>query len=257
MPLDYDKLMALSAELGYRLMESGAEIYRVEESMQLLLHAYGVTFGEVFAIPNCIIVTLTAPDGRPVTQIRRVPAHGTNLDQVERLNDLCRRLCRGTPPLDEAAALLEETLRRPRSYSLPVQLFAYFLGCGSFVLFFGGSWRDGLCGGVCGTILGLCLTGMNRLRTNAFFKTIAGALISALIAVLLVGLRLGAHQDRIIIGTLMVLVPGIAFTNAMRDVMAGDMVAGISKITEALFIGAAIALGTALALGLARMLGGG
>lgn len=94
--------MALSAELGYRLMESGAEIYRVEESMQLLLHAYGVTFGEVFAIPNCIIVTLTAPDGRPVTQIRRVPAHGTNLDQVERLNDLCRRLCRGTPPLDEA-----------------------------------------------------------------------------------------------------------------------------------------------------------
>ena len=74
---------------------------------------------------------------------------------------------------------------------------------------------------------------------------------------LLTGLGLGENLDRIIIGALMALVPGIAITNAMRDIMAGDMVAGISKGAEALLIGAAIALGTALGLGAAGLLGGG
>jgi len=75
--------------------------------------------------------------------------------------------------------------------------------------------------------------------------------------VALTRLGVGQNQDLIIIGALMALVPGIAMTNAMRDIMAGDMVAGISKAAEALLIGAAIALGTALALGLTRMVTGG
>ena len=90
MELDYNKLLSLTAEMGLCLMESGAETYRVEESMHRLLSAYGVA-GEVFAIPNCIIATLTSPERRPLTQIRRVPAHGTDIDQLERYNDLCRR----------------------------------------------------------------------------------------------------------------------------------------------------------------------
>ena len=71
MALDYDALLGLTSELGYRLMESGAEIYRVEESVQRLLRAYGVTTGEVFAIPNLVIVSLTDPNGHPVTRARR------------------------------------------------------------------------------------------------------------------------------------------------------------------------------------------
>ena len=71
MELDYNKLLLLAGELGYRLMESGAEIYRVEESVHRLLRAYGVEEGEVFAIPNCIIISLTSPQGEPLTQIRR------------------------------------------------------------------------------------------------------------------------------------------------------------------------------------------
>ena len=85
----------------------------------------------------------------------------------------------------------------------------------------------------------------------------ASAAASALTAVFLVSLGLGEHVDQIIIGALMALVPGIALTNAMRDIMAGDMVSGISKAAEALLIGAAIALGTALSLGLFQILAGG
>ena len=235
--LDYNKLLDMVSEMGYRLMKSGAEIYRVEESIQRLLQAYGAPRGEVFAIPNCLMVSLTSPDGRPVTQIRRMPTHGTDIYLLEKYNGLCRRLC--------------------RVYSLPTQLAAHFLGCGMFSLFYGGTPADGLCGGLCGMVIGLCMALMTRLGANLFFRTIAGGAASALAAVALTRLGVGQNQDLIIIGALMALVPGIAMTNAMRDIMAGDMVAGISKAAEALLIGAAIALGTALALGLTRMVTGG
>ena len=255
--LDYNKLLGLVGEMGYRLMESGAEIYRVEESIRRLLQAYGVEQGEVFAIPNCIIISLTSPQGEPLTQIRRMPAHGTDIYLLEQYNGLCRKLCSQAPPFDDALEQMADIRRNHRVYPLWIQLLAYFLGCGMFSLFYGGSPADGVCGGLCGVVIGLCLTLISRLGANLFFKTVAGGAASALAAVLLTGLGLGENLDRIIIGALMALVPGIAITNAMRDIMAGDMVAGISKGAEALLIGAAIALGTALSLGLTGMFMGG
>ena len=255
--LDYNKLLCLVSEMGYRLMESGAEIYRVEESIRRLLQAYGVAQGEVFAIPNCIIISLTSPQGHPLTQIRRMPAHGTDIYLLEQYNGLCRRLCSQTPPFDDALEQMTEIQRNHRIYPLWIQLLAYFLGCGMFSLFYGGSPLDGVCGGLCGVVIGICLTLTSRLGANLFFKTVAGGAASALAAVLLIALGVGNNLDLIIIGALMALVPGIAITNAMRDIMAGDMVAGISKGAEALLIGAAIALGTALSLGLTQMFMGG
>ena len=257
MKLDYNELLEMVSEMGFRLMFSGAEIYRVEESISRLLQAYGAERGEVFAIPNCIIVSLTSPQGEPMTQIRRMPNHGTDIYLLERYNDLCRRLCRETPPFEEALDSMREIERTHKVYSLPVQLLAHFLGCGMFSLFYGGSVWDGLCGGLCGMVICLCMAFTSKLGANLFFKTIADAAVSAFVALALTAAGIGQNSDSIIIGALMALVPGIAFTNAMRDIMAGDMVAGISKAAEALLIGAAIALGTALALGLIRMLMGG
>lgn len=257
MELDYDSLLGLTAEVGYQLMDSGAEIYRVEESMNRLLQAYGVTTGEVFAIPNCIIVSLTTASGHALTQIRRTKPHGTDVERLERYNGLCRRLCGEAPPVEQALALVEAAGRSGRSWSLPVQLGGYFLGCGMFTLFFGGSFADMVCGGVCGVVVGLCMAFTAHWGGNLFFRTVAGAAAAALTAVLLVAVNLGSGLDEIIIGALMALVPGIALTNAMRDVMAGDMVSGISKAAEALLVGAAIALGAALSLGLFHLLAGG
>ena len=112
--LDYNKLLGLVGEMGYRLMESGAEIYRVEESVRRLLTAYGLQ-PQVFAIPNCLIVSFNTPTGHPITQMRRIPAHGTDIELLERCNDLCRRLCQEVPPLEEAKAqvdALEEQVSR-------------------------------------------------------------------------------------------------------------------------------------------------
>lgn len=92
---------------GRLLAESGAEISRVEESVYRLLQAYQGKDAQVFAIPSCLIVSLMAEDGRPVTRMRRISAHGTDLELLESCNALCRQLCRTVPPLDEARAMVD------------------------------------------------------------------------------------------------------------------------------------------------------
>ena len=152
--------------------------------------------------------------------------------------------------------LVNAILAGRRSFSMPMQLLGYFLGTMFFGMLFGGTLRDGICSGICGVALGGCLTFMTRLGANLFFKTIAGGAVSALLALLLTWAGLGQNSDFVIIGALMALVPGLIFTNAIRDIMAGDMVSGITRAAEALLIGVAIALGTGFVLTAARMLGG-
>lgn len=254
--MDYEKLLILGCELGYHLLVSNAEIYRVEESIRYLMNAYGVPSGEVFVIPTCIIVSICAPDGRPITRVRRVPGHGTDVRKLEAMNDLCRRLCRDVPDLKTASSLLEEAAAVRANFSFPVQLFAYWLGPMAFCLFFGGTFRDALCSGVSGLTIGLCLSFMERLGTNLFFKTIVGGFFCALTASALTFVGLGQHSNLIITGAIMNLVPGLVITNFMRDIMAGDMLSGLSKLADSLLTAAGIALGTGLALALTRFFWG-
>lgn len=255
--MDYDRLISLATDLGYGLLESGAEIYRVEESIQRLLNAYGVVKADPFVIPNCIIVSLVTPEDISITRVRRVPSHGNNVDMLEQYNDLCRKLCAEPPDLEEAYERLRKVRRQHREHSFAAQMAAYVVASAAFVIFFGGTARDMLCGGLCGLAIGLSGEAMTRRKTNGFFKSLVGAAISAFLAQLLVYAGVGQNVDEIIIGALMALVPGIIFTNAIRDIMAGDMVAGVSKLADALLTGIFVAMGTGFALTLTQLLWGG
>ncbi len=302
--MDTTAVLDLAVEIGYQLQMSGGEIYRVEESVNRVLAAYGIQSGEVFAIPNCIFASLTAqgetltrvrrvgphgtdiwrleavnalcrrlcrvplpPEqarreleevlaGETLTRVRRVGPHGTDIWRLEAVNALCRRLCRIPLPPEEARRELDEVLAEETHYSLFMILLAHFIVGATFCLFFGGSGADALCAGACGVAIGLCLWLMDRLGANPFVKTIAAGAASALLALGLVALGAGKSADLITIGALMLLVPGIALTNAVRDIMAGDMVSGLSRLAEAMLIAVAIALGTGLALTVGRMVGG-
>ncbi len=250
--MDYHALLNLAAELGCRLMESGAEIYRVEDSVMRLLRAYGARDAQIFAIPNCIIVSLTDSEGQPTTRLCRVASHDTDLDRLELCNDLCRKLCRQTPPPDQARRELDDLFRSHPRFSSWVVLLGYILIGAFFTPFFGGTVFDALCGGLCGGVIFLA----TRLHTgpNAFFRTLLAATASSLAAQLLVHSGLGQNVDTIIIGALMSLVPGVALTTAMREVMAGDLVSGLSHTAESLLTATAIALGTGAALFLGGLL---
>lgn len=247
-----EAVLELAVDVGYQIQLAGGEIYRVEESVSRLLRAYGVETGEVFAIPNCLIVSAHA-HGTVVTSVRRIPDHGTDIWKLEAMNSLCRRLCAIPLPVDTARRELERLLAEEKHYPVAVNLLAHCFGAGIFALFFKGTWQDALCAGVCGGAIGLCLLLMNYLGANLLIKTMAASGVSGLLALGLVAAGLGQSVDLITIGALMILVPGVALTNAVRDVMVGDMVSGLSKLAEAVLIAVAMALGTGLAMGIARL----
>ena len=247
--------MTLGTELGRRLMGSGAEISRVEDSIQRLMQAYGVSQAQVFAIPNCLIVGVTPPDGQAITSICRIPAHGIDLDQLELCNALCRRLCQERPALDQARQMVQEIdTIRPR-YSFKAILAGYFLVGAFFTPFFGGNLADSLCGGLCGLAIGLSSSALDRLAgSNAFFKTLLSSAVASCLAQLLARAGLGSNADAITIGALMLLVPGVALTTAMRDIVASDIISGIARLAESVLTATAIALGVGAALALGQLL---
>ena len=253
---EYPQLIELASELGCLLLGSGAEIYRAEDSVTRLLAAYGVERPQVFAIPSCLIVSALDGAGTPVTRMRRLAGGSVDIDLLEKANALCRRLCADTPPAGEAMALVTALKTGHRPYGRGLRLLGYGLAPAFFTLMFGGSAPDALCACLCGLAVGVCLLwGRSRLGRNAFFHTVLCSAVAAALAMALVRLSLGRSGDTITIGTLMLLVPGVALTNAMRDIMGGDTYSGISRLAEALLIAAAIALGTALGLAVVGLLG--
>ena len=114
--MDYNTIMDLAADLGYELSVSGAETFRVEDSMPRVIGSYGIP-AEVFSIPNYLIVSILTETGKPLTRMRRIGDHGNNLDAVEKLNALSRRICSSHPAPEEAMRWLDEVRSSiPRSY---------------------------------------------------------------------------------------------------------------------------------------------
>ena len=235
-------LLELATELGYRLASNGAETFRVEESVSRMLTAYGVT-SEVFAIPNCLHVSIETPEGKPMTRMRRIPSINNNMDAIERYSNLSRRICAQTPDLETIKLWLKEADQSTVHYRMPMTLLGSFLTASGFSIFFGGNLIDFFCAGICGLLVGFINFFMNRLKVNTFFSTILTSFISASAAYLMCSQGLTDNVDAVIIGTLMLLVPGLLFTNAMRDIIFGDTNSGVNRIVQVLLIAVAIALG--------------
>lgn len=253
--MDYNALLDLATTLGYELSMSGAETFRVEESINRLLCAYGVE-AEVFAIPNYLIVSLKTDDGQSITRMRRIGYHGNNLDAVEKFNGLSRALCNRTPDPAEGMKWFDVVRNMLVNYPAWVQFLGYFLGSAGYGLFFGGNWMDALCAGICGILVGLSTNFLEKWKANPFFRTIASCFVLSLAAYAFGAMGLSPNPDAATIGALMILVPGLLFTNAMRDIIYGDTNSGVNRIVQVLLISVALALGSAAAWGVASSLWG-
>ena len=244
--MDYYLLTDLTARIAYHLALSGAETFRIEETMRRIIGAYGIEC-QAFAIPNCVMVSLEAANGKPLMVMKRVGFHGNNLEAVEKLNALSRRICAETPAPEVAAQWLKETLAERRTYSVAAYYLGNFLGAAGFCPVFGGTMRDSLWAGLMGLIIGFVTRQMDRWETNPFFSTITAAFAMAVPAYLAAGFHLIDYVDAVIIGSLMILVPGLLITNSMRDIIYGDTNSGINRIVQVLLSALAIAMGTAAA----------
>lgn len=252
--MNYELLVESWCELGLGLLHSGAEIYRVEDTLHRLAQAYHLRC-EVFAIPNCLIVSATDPEGRVHTRMRQATVSGTDIEGIERFNALSRRIC-AHPPQDPQEVLLEvrQTAANIRTYPVAWQLVGYFVGSVFFSLFFSGGWLESLVAGLSGLLCGMCMLALARTRSNFFINTMASGFVLALVVYAVLGLGLPINPGTAVVGSIMVLVPGLVFTNFMSNLLTGDIVSGLSTFTRAVLTAGAIALGTGGAMALCQQL---
>ena len=251
--MDYNALLDLAASLGYELAVNGAETFRVEESINRVLTAYGVE-SEVFAIPNFLIVSIKTEDGHFLTRMRRIGYHGNNLDAVEKYNGLSRAFCNRKPDPQEGMKWFDSIHDHVFRYPLWAEYLGYFFSSAGHGLFFGGSWVDAVCAGFCGMLAGWSGNFLEKRKANPFFRTITSCFLLTLLAYAFGAAGIAPSPDAVTIGALMILVPGLLFTNAMRDIIYGDTNSGINRIVQVFLIAVALALGSAAAWNVAAYL---
>ena len=269
---EQEQALQLATEAGHILLENGAEISRVEETMTRIASAYGIEDESFFVLSNGIIAT-----GQHYARAEFIPIKGTQLAKVVEVNQLSRDVtagecgneltCESVSQTNELTnsqvntfkPMPVETLRQriQAIRTMPGKVWwemtlGIALGVSSFSILFGGSLVDALATLVAGVLLGLFMTFVSP-HLSRLVGNVAGGLVGGILCILLYRLAMGIeglpqlHLANMIIGTIIALVPGVPFTNGMRDLANEDYIAGTTRLTDAFLVFLCIALGVALA----------
>lgn len=245
LPYDYDDVLDTILDIGSRLLEAGAEVRRVEDTVERLCLAYGAHDVDVFSVVVLIGVTVEAPNGDHYTQIRKVGSIGNSLVRIEKLNALSRRLCAAPEDPWEVKDEVKRICAK-KTYSDPLMLLSAAVAAGGFSLFFGGNWIDGLIAAPIGILI-MIFTLYTPAKVNGTLKTFVTAFAAGACTLGICSFVAGAHPGEIMIGTIMLMIPGLALGTSLRDLFGGDMVSGLLRFVQALFTAALIAAGYGLA----------
>ena len=211
-------------DMGDALLNSGAEIFRVEDTLNRMGYACGAAQMNVFVITSSIVITMEFPGEGARTQTRRIRESGGNdFTKLEQLNDLSRRFCNRPVPAEELREELDKINMNKTNplWKLPDAVAA---GFGAVLI-----W------GLQQYLRPVCMNEVT-FQFAASFLTGCVICVSVLICPFL-------HMDKIMIGDIMLLIPGLMSTNAIRDVLIGDTLSGIIRLIAALLLAAALALG--------------
>jgi len=243
------KFVHLLLNMSEDLLYSGAEINRVEDTVFEMCKSYGIKEVNAFVIPSVIMITIRLADGFELTQTRRTRTSkiGTNLQQLENLNDISHR-CRECP------LSLEELNEEIRKNNNPVPLISFLLGsalaAGGFAVFFGGTVLDGAFSALFAMVVCFFQRVISKKFPNKVFLTFFCAMLLGVLVGLITGLFPVLSNDKIIIGNIMLLIPGIAFTVSLRDIVLGDTISGALRLVDSLCLTGALALGFWMSFGL-------
>lgn len=243
-------ILDIALDVGAEMLRCGAEIHRVEDTVERICRAYGAAEVEVFAITSLILAEIRLPDDTYSTQTRRIYGSQNHLARLEELNALSREICASPKDRTEVTVRIRD-IKKYRPVPVWLCYVGGMLATGGFAVFFGGSWLDGLAAAV----IGLLMTLIDRTRPleiNAMAKTAISAFIAGSLALLCAAVGFGHNADKIIIGTIMLEIPGMAFNNALRDLLGGDTLAGSLRLMQAILQACIMALGYLAAMVLLR-----
>ena len=252
---DTQKVLSFAVELGDILLRNGAEVYRVEDSVLAILNSYDITDCDVYVLSNGIFASADEVTEHASSMIRHVPMYPMNLGRIAALNHLCREVCAHNISIEDAWKKLEECKTLP-GYSQLTLLIATGIGCGGFAYLYGGTPLDSVMAILVGMVLRVFL--MFQKKSNSKTMTnVFGSIVVSLTAILLYAIGLPVHYDKIIIGGIMPLVPGIPLTNSIRDFINSDYLSGSIRLIDALLTAFCIAVGVGIVITIGHLIGGG
>jgi uncharacterized membrane protein YjjP (DUF1212 family) len=252
-PTNPEDALLLAADAARLLLESGGETYRAEEVAVAFATALGGAEAECYATPTGVTVSFAGIDGRIHSIVRRIKRRAMHLERVALVDTLARELVAGNKDYDAAAAELDRIERMP-GRGVAASSVAAAVGAGFFTLLFGGAWNDALVAAATGALVSRFPPVMARRQMPDFFTNLVAGAVATFLCLAARHAGLVANPDATVIGVLMLLVPGIAVTNAIRDTIAGDLVAGVARGADALMSATAISIGAGAAYQLWRLL---
>ncbi len=250
-----DDALRLSTDAARIVLESGGETYRAEDVMAAVASSLGALDPDSFATPTGFMASCDDATGRSRSVVKRIRKRQMNLEKIARVNALAMDAVSGRLDQDgiERELCAIDTLG---SYPAPLPSLGAAFVTGFFCLLFEGAWNDALVAAAVGIVIGRIMSWLGSMKLSDFFSNIVGGAFAAAVAIGAQYLGLAGNKDAVIIGSIMLLVPGVMIVNAIRDLIAGDLLAGIARGADAFISAAGISIGVGVALQLLRLLWG-
>lgn len=252
--MNINKLLKFSSNAGKLMLQSGGETYRVEETVSMICKCFDVDEVEVFASPTAVIVSILF-NGEIHSIVRRINSRKIDLDMVHNINSLSRKIYQHRFSIDVCEKKLKD-ISKSNFYPLYKTLFFAGLATSTFTILFDGGIMEFLCAFFIGILTKLVSINLEKLNLNDFFiNIICGGLI-AICSIVCLHFGIIKGLNKLIAGSIMLLVPGLTLTNSIRDILEGQLVSGLTRCAEAFFIGLSSAIGTGSILHIYFKLGG-
>jgi uncharacterized membrane protein YjjP (DUF1212 family) len=249
-PVTLAAVSELLVQTGRLLLECGGEISRVEETLVRMGHAVGVPSVHVLCTPTAINFSLIRGE-EILTRVLAVRKRGIFLAKVADINEVSRELEDGRLDLPTAAAAIECIAQRPPEYPNALSFLSRGASSACWAMLLGGGLIDFVPAMLCGFIVHLVSSRMAKFMPD-FLATFFAALFATAFAVAVPHINHHFHEGAMVVGVIIPLVPGMALTGAVRDLIAGDLVSGVALTAEALLCASAIAAGVASVLSIHR-----
>jgi len=240
------ELLEIVLKAGEIMLTSGAEIYRVEDTIVRISNSYHAEC-ESFVLPTGIFISVRNEEGSMQTAFKRIRQRSFDLNKIDRVNTFSRDLKNSTP--DYKTAIKELTgIESGKPYNLPVRLMAAAAGSFVFTMLFRGSYYDGMAAAAIGIIVYIMKEGLSKKGIFQFFELFSAGLVAGFLSIAAIRLFPVLNEFKIIIGSVMIYLPGVAITNGIKDAFYGDLVASFTRLGEAFLIAAALAAGVGISL---------
>lgn len=240
--------VSLSLLAGELMLSNGAETYRVEDTMRRIMTSCGFQNSEAFVVSTGLFASVVGESG-PTSSLVRITKRTVDVDKLIQVNDVSRHFAEGRLTFEEVQSKLANIRTSPPTMNYPfVKLFAAGLTCGGFAYLFGGNFADCLNAFLTGFVLQVLLLQLKKSRVSDVLMHIIGGIMISFLTLTIMNLGVGKNLDFVIIGSLMLLVPGVALTGAVRDVLEGDYLSGSARLLDALTVALAIACGVGTTL---------